>query len=93
MFVKKRGARHMDGKERDRKAICLLSASFSAYILAYLYLLLCCAMKAPEDVGAWGFVLFTLVGALCAYAYGRLPEPEISQECLEELEKMIENMK
>lgn len=82
----------MTKKERDRKADRLLSASVGAYILSYLYLFLCFEMKAPEEVAAWGFLLLTFVGAVCAYAYGMLPRPEISPECLAELEKMIEGM-
>ncbi len=93
MWCEKRRGKRMTAKERDKKAIRLLAASFGAYILVYLYLIFCYKINVREDVTAWGFVILTLVGALCAYAYGKLPKPEISPECLEELEKMIESMK
>lgn len=83
----------MTGKERNRKADHLLGLSIVSYFLAYLYLIACYMFKASEDMACYGFIIFAFIGASSAFAYGRLPRPGISPEDVEELEKMVNEMK
>jgi len=80
-------------KEWNRKAGRRLGLSIGSYLLAYLYLAICYMLKVPEEVAGYGFVIFTLIGAASAFLYGRLPRPGISLEGMEELEKMLNEIK
>lgn len=88
-----RGGESVTAKERDRKARRRLGLSIGSYLLAYLYLAACYMVKAPEDVTVYGFAIFTLIGAASALAYGSLPRPVISPEGMEELKRMINEIK
>lgn len=83
----------MTEKEWNRKTRRWLGLSVGSYFLAYSYGAVCYMLKAPEDVATCGFVLFTLIGAASALAYGRLPMPDMSPESMEELEKMINEIR
>lgn len=87
------GWKNVTAKERNKKAKRLLGLSIVSYLLAYLYLFACYLSKAPENVAGYGFEILALIGAISAFEYGRLPRPGISLEEMEELEKMLNEMK
>lgn len=93
MDISEKKRKSMTATERDKKAKRLLGTSVGAYTLAFIYLFVCSVIKAPECIAAWGFVILTVVGAVSACSYGNLPRPWITPECLEELQRMLENMK
>ncbi len=88
-----RGGKSVTAKERNKKASKLLGLSIVSYLLAYLYLFACYLLKASENVMGYGFEILALIGAISAFEYGRLPRPGISPEEMEELEKMLSEMK
>ena len=61
--------------------------------MGYFGTFICYKMNVSEEIMAYVFFVFTLIGALSAAAYGSLPQAHLSEKARHELEEMLEKMK
>ena len=70
-----------------------MSCSFGSYVFALLQPAIGDWFHISDDFISIGILIWILAGAISACMYGNLPEPDVSDELLNELQKIINAMK
>ena len=79
----------MTEKERTKKGTLRMLCSLGSYGFALLQPSIGAKLHISDDYIAFAIMVWILAGAVSACLYGSLPEPDVSDEVLDELQEMI----
>lgn len=83
----------MTEKERIKKGALWMSCSLGSYAFAFLQPTIGAWLHVSENYIAFAILIWVIAGAASACKYGSLPEADVSEEVIEELQKMIDERK
>lgn len=83
----------MTEKERTKNGVLWMSCSLGSYAFAFLQPAIGAWFNISDDYISIAILIWVIAGAVSACKYGSLPAADISEEVIEELQKMIEDRK